>query len=129
MCLCHKIYREQASASGLGIWISSFLSHEVRAKSKIVPLCSGVAFLVFHFFLANSPPFPCYMRLSHEVRAKSKIVPLCSGMAFLVFHLFLANSLPFPCYMRLLRPACNLLAYTGYPDLCFCIRLERSMSC
>ena len=28
-----------------------------------------------------------------------------------------------------LRPACNLLAYTGYPDLYFCISLERSMSC
>ena len=33
----------------------------LRAKSKIVPLCLGVAFLVFHFFLANFLPFPCYM--------------------------------------------------------------------
>ena len=26
-----------------------------------------------------------------------------------------------------LRPACSLLAYTGYPDLYFCMSLERSM--
>ena len=39
-----------AAHIGHGIRISSFLSHKVRAKSKIVPLCLGVVFLVFHFF-------------------------------------------------------------------------------
>ena len=32
-----------------------------RVKSKILPLCSGVVFLVFYIFLASSLPFPCYM--------------------------------------------------------------------
>ena len=59
-----------------------------------------------------------------------KIVTLCSGVAFLVFRLFLANSFSFSLlYASSLRPAGNLLAYTGYPDLYFCMSLERSMSC
>ena len=73
-----------ALTSGHGIWISSFLSHEVRAKSKIVPL---------------------YVRWW----------PPCLSP-------FLINFLPFPCLHAFsLWPACNLLAYTGYPDLYFCM--------
>ena len=75
MCYLKKIVVCQAFASGHGIWISSFLSHEVRARSKIVPLRSGLL------------------------------------------------------YASSIRPACNLLAYTGYLDLYFCMSLERSIIC
>ena len=44
--------------------ISSVLSHEVRAKNKIVPLRLGLAFLVrLSLFLPNFLPFPCYVHL------------------------------------------------------------------
>ena len=41
----------------------------------------------------------------------------------------LTNSILLKCVASSIRPACNLLAYTGYPDLYFCMSLERSMSC
>ena len=39
------------------------------------------------------------------------------------------TTFPWKCVASSIRPACNLLAYTGYPDLYFCMSLERSMSC
>ena len=72
-----------------------------------------------------------YYSLSQEVRAKSEIVPYdcvrewppcLSPFSYYSSSFSMLNALS-------LRPACNLLAYTGYPDLYFCMSLERSMSC
>ena len=73
-------------------WNSSFLSHEVKAKSKIKlqKLCLGVAFSLFSFSL------------------------LFSSISCFVYQSYLGQH-------------ASLLAYTGYPVLCICMSLERSI--
>ena len=41
----------------------------------------------------------------------------------------LTNNILWKCVTSSIRPACNLLAYTGYLNLYFYMSLERSMSC
>ena len=45
------------------------------------------------------------------------------------FEMIWQTTFSWKCVASSIRPACNLLAYTGYVDLYFCMSLERSMSC